>query len=181
MFSSGIPYAEKAIRTVLVYLALLVLLRLVGKRGLAQLNTFDLVVMMLLSNVVQNAVIGNDNSLVGGLFGAAVLLFTDAVLVRQAARWGWFSRLTEGTATVLVRDGRYDERTLRRQGVSPGALDVAVSVQGGDGIAEAELVVLEPGGRLLVHLRPGDQVADKDDVAALRALLTSIDRRLAGG
>jgi len=91
MFSSGIPYAEKAIRTVLVYLALLVLLRLVGKRGLAQLNTFDLVVMMLLSNVVQNAVIGNDNSLVGGLFGAAVLLFTDAVLVRQAARWGWSS------------------------------------------------------------------------------------------
>ncbi|MFI5530293.1 DUF421 domain-containing protein [Kitasatospora sp. NPDC051853] len=178
LFDAGVPYAEKAVRTVVVYLALLVLLRVVGKRGLAQLNTFDLVVMLLLSNVVQNAVIGDDNSLSGGLFGAVVLLFTDAVLVRQAARWDWFSRLFQGTETVLARDGAYDHRMIRRQGLRPADLDVAVHHQGGDSIEEASLVVLEPGGTLLVRLRPGDQVADKDDVAALRALLAAIESRL---
>ncbi|GAA3001895.1 hypothetical protein GCM10020229_12580 [Kitasatospora albolonga] len=178
LFDAGVPYAEKAVRTVVVYLALLVLLRVVGKRGLAQLNTFDLVVMLLLSNVVQNAVIGDDNSLSGGLFGAVVLLFTDAVLVRQAARWDWFSRLFQGTETVLARDGAYDRRMIRRQGLRPADLDVAVHHQGGDSIEEASLVVLEPGGTLLVRLRPGDQVADKDDVAALRALLADLQARL---
>ncbi|MFJ9523289.1 DUF421 domain-containing protein [Kitasatospora sp. NPDC101801] len=181
MFHAGVPYAEKTVRTVAVYLALLVLLRLVGKRGLAQLNTFDLVVMLLLSNVVQNAVIGDDNSLSGGLFGAVVLLFADSVLVRQAARWPRFNRLFQGTETVLARDGRYDHQMIRRQGLRTADLDVAVHHQGGDGIEEAALVVLEPGGTLLVELRPGDQVADKDDVAALRALLARIEARLPAG
>ncbi|MFE9425271.1 DUF421 domain-containing protein [Kitasatospora sp. NPDC006697] len=178
MFSAGIPYAEKAIRTIAVYLALLVLLRFVGKRGLAQLNTFDLVVMLLLSNVVQNAVIGNDNSLVGGVFGAVVLLVTDAVLVRQAARWHWFSRLMEGSPTVLARDGEYDRRAIRRQGLRIGDIDLAVHHQGGDSVAETNLIVLEPGGLLLVKLNQGDQPADKDDMAALRALLRRIESRL---
>ncbi|GAA1974692.1 DUF421 domain-containing protein [Kitasatospora viridis] len=178
MVSVGIPYAEKAIRTIAVYLALVVLLRVVGKRGLAQLNTFDLVVMLLLSNVVQNAVIGNDNSLVGGLFGAVVLLGTDALLVRQAARWGWFAKLLEGTPTVLGRGGSYDLRAIRRQGLRRADLDLAVHHQGGDSVAETELIVLEPGGLLLVKLNRGDQVADKDDVAALRELLHRIESRL---
>lgn len=178
MFVAGIPYAEKTLRTVLVYLALLVLLRLIGKRGLAQLNTFDLVVMLLLSNVVQNAVIGDDNSVTGGLFGAVVLLLTDWVLVRQAARWDWFNRLLDGTPTVLARDGAYDRRTIARQGIRAADLDVAVRHQGGDAIEETALIVLEPGGTLLVELKEGDQVADKDDVAAIRAALAAIEARL---
>ncbi|MFD7732344.1 DUF421 domain-containing protein [Kitasatospora phosalacinea] len=181
MFVAGIPYVEKTVRTVLVYLALLVLLRLIGKRGLAQLNTFDLVVMLLLSNVVQNAVIGDDNSVSGGLFGAAVLLLTDWVLVRQAARWDWFNRLLDGTPTVLARDGAYDRRTIAKQGIRVADLDVAVRHQGGDAIEETSLIVLEPGGTLLVKLKDGDQVADKDDVAALRAVLAAIEARLPAG
>jgi uncharacterized membrane protein YcaP (DUF421 family) len=178
MFVSGISYSEKALRTVLVYLALLILLRILGKRGLAQLNTFDLVVMLLLSNVVQNAVIGNDNSVTGGLFGAVVLLLTDALLVRQGARWTWFARLLEGVPTVLARDGEFDLRAMRRQGLTKGDVGAAVRNQGGDGIEETSLVVLEPGGSVLVRLKEGDQVADKDDVAALRALLERIEARL---
>ncbi len=178
MFDAGISYGEKAARTVLVYLALLVLLRLIGKRGLAQLNTFDLVVMLLLSNVVQNAVIGNDNSVSGGLFGAVVLLLADWVMVRQAARRDWFNRLLNGTPTVLARDGVYDRRTIVRQGIRTGDLDVAVRQQGGDAVEETSLIVLEPGGTLLVELKAGDQVADKDDVAALRAALAAIEARL---
>ncbi|GGQ87006.1 hypothetical protein GCM10010195_48410 [Kitasatospora griseola] len=178
MFQAGISYGEKTLRTVLVYLALLVLLRVIGKRGLAQLNTFDLVVMLLLSNVVQNAVIGNDNSLVGGLYGALVLLLTDWVLVRQAMRWDWFNRLLDGTPTVLGRDGAYDLREIDRQGIRLPDLDVAIRHQGGDGVEETALIVLEPGGTLLVKLKRGDQVADKDDVAAIRAALAAIEARL---
>ena len=136
MFIAGVSYGEKAARTIIVYLALLILLRLVGKRGLAQLNTFDLVVMLLLSNVVQNAVIGNDNSVIGGLFGAVVLLLVDAVLVRQAARWPWFSRLLEGTPTVLAQDGVLNVPAMRRQGISQGDVALAVHTQGGDSIGE---------------------------------------------
>jgi uncharacterized membrane protein YcaP (DUF421 family) len=178
MFIAGISYGEKAARTIIVYLGLLIMLRIVGKRGLAQLNTFDLVVMLLLSNVVQNAVIGNDNSVSGGLFGAAVLLIIDAVLVRQGARWPWFARLLEGSPTVLAEDGVLNLPAMRRQGISRGDVALAVHTQGGDDIDETELVELEPSGSVLVRLREGDQFADKDDVAALRALLERIEARL---
>ena len=86
LWQIGIPVAEKAIRTGAVYGGIIVLLRLGGKRDLAQLNSFDLVVLLLLSNVVQNAVIGNDNSLAGGLFGAGVLVGVNAVVVRTVRR-----------------------------------------------------------------------------------------------
>ncbi|RAG87173.1 DUF421 domain-containing protein [Streptacidiphilus pinicola] len=178
MFIAGVSYGEKAARTIIVYLALLIMLRIVGKRGLAQLNTFDLVVMLLLSNVVQNAVIGNDNSVSGGVFGAAVLLLTDAVLVRQGARRPWFARLLEGTPTVLAQDGVLNIPAMRRQGISRGDVALAVHTQGGDSIGETELVQLEPSGAVLVRLREGDQFADKADVAALRALLERIEARL---
>src|SRR5437763_7052349 len=104
LFSVGIPLAEKVIRTVGVYLAIAVLLRLAGKRDLAQLNTFDLVVMLLLSNVVQNAIIGPDNSLVGGVIGAAILVAVNAVVVRSAAASPRLERVFEGTPTVLIDD-----------------------------------------------------------------------------
>src|SRR3954452_531641 len=96
---------EKTIRTVGIYFAIALLLRLAGKRDLAQLNTFDLVVMLLLSNVVQNALIGNDNSLLGGLISAAVLVTVNAVVVRLAASQPQLGRVFEGTETVLVDDG----------------------------------------------------------------------------
>ncbi|MFJ3905456.1 DUF421 domain-containing protein [Streptomyces sp. NPDC090025] len=178
MMTVGVPYAEKAARTILVYVALLILLRLVGKRGLAQLNTFDLVVMLLLSNVVQNAIIGDDNSVSGALFGAVVLMSLDWVLVRWAARFDWFYRLTEGSPTVLAKDGVYDERAARREGVRRGDVDTAVRTQGGDGIDETAMIVLEPSGALVVRLKPGDQVADKKDMVALRRQLSEIRAEL---
>ncbi|MFE2283931.1 DUF421 domain-containing protein [Streptomyces sp. NPDC059443] len=178
LFDTGITYGEKAVRTVVVYLALIVLLRLVGKRGLAQLNVLDLVVMLLLSNVVQNAVIGEDNSLSGGLFGAAVLMAANTLLVRYAARSEWLTWLLEGSPSVLARNGVYDEREVRRLGLRQGDLDVAVRHQGGDGIKETKLVVLEPGGTMVVDLLDGDQTADKNDIAALKEQLDRLQLRL---
>ena len=98
---------DKIIRTVVVYWALIVLLRLAGKRDLAQLNSFDLIVMLLLSNVVQNAIIGPDNSLLGGLIGATVLIAANAFLVRVVRPNRRVTAFLEGTNTVLARNGRW--------------------------------------------------------------------------
>src|SRR4051795_8560789 len=112
-----ISVLDKIIRTVVVYWALIVLLRLAGKRDLAQLNSFDLVVLLLLSNVVQNAIIGPDNSLLGGLIGAAVLLAANAFVVRLVARNMRATFLLEGTPTVLVRHGHIDQKAVRDLGL----------------------------------------------------------------
>src|SRR5438128_10986783 len=100
-----VSWWEKVVRTIVVYTWLVVLLRVFGKRDLAQLNSLDLVVLLLLSNVVQNAIIGNDNSLVGGIMGAAVLLVVNQLFVFFAQRYAWFRRLLEGSDSVLIRDG----------------------------------------------------------------------------
>src|SRR6476660_4626259 len=107
-------WGEKILRTAVVYFAIVILLRIFGKRELAQLNSFDLVVLLLLSNVVQNAIIGPDTSLFGGLLGAATLLFLNMVVVRVAKRWPRIDRLFEGQKNAIVIDGNYDEKELTR-------------------------------------------------------------------
>ena len=114
MFQLGLPIAEKIVRPVLVYAFLIVGLRLAGKRELAQLNTFDLVVLLLLSNVVQNAIIGEDNSVTGGLIGAATLLVVNHVVVRFLFRHEQLDRVIEGEPDVLIDDGRLLEDRLTR-------------------------------------------------------------------
>src|SRR5450631_2728135 len=86
MFVLGLPIAEKILRPILVYAFLIIGLRLAGKRELAQLNPFDLVVLLTLSNTVQNAIIGDDNTVTGGVIGASTLLFVNYVLVRFVSR-----------------------------------------------------------------------------------------------
>src|SRR5574337_1412229 len=115
---TGSPHVyllEKIVRPVIVYLLLGVTLRLVGKRMLAQLNPFDFVVLLLLSNTVQNAIIGNDNSLAGGVFGAAVLLALNYVVVRFLFLHPKLDRLAEGKPIMLVRDGRMMRDRMRRE------------------------------------------------------------------
>ncbi|KJY45993.1 MULTISPECIES: DUF421 domain-containing protein [unclassified Streptomyces] len=175
---SDIPYPEKALRTIAVYALILVLLRIVGKRQLAQLSTFDLVVMLLLANVVQNAVIGPDDSVLGAAFGAAVLLAVNTVVVRAAARYEWLGRLLEGTPTTLARDGHWLTPVIRRCGLRRADLDAAVRHQGGDDVTETTEVTLEPGGTLVVQLAEPEQSADKADIAALRAAIATLERKL---
>ena len=102
MFRLGVPVAEKILRPILVYIFLIVGLRLAGKRELAQLNPFDLVVLLTLSNTVQNAIIGEDNSVIGGVIGASTLLFVNYVLVRFLSRHETLERLVEGEPRVLM-------------------------------------------------------------------------------
>ncbi|MDQ6642552.1 MAG: DUF421 domain-containing protein [Actinomycetota bacterium] len=173
----GISVPDKLIRTVAVYLTIALLLRLAGKRDLAQLNSFDLVVMLLLSNVVQNAVIGPDNSLTGGLLGAAALLVLNAGVVRLARRSNRFNAVFEGTPTVLARDGHWDKAALEREGLRQADAEAAVKRQSATSVADVQQVTLAEGGALVVELRPQAQPATQADVDRLEAKL---DRLLAG-
>ena len=164
LFDMGEPVLEKGIRTVAVYLGILLLLRLGGKRDLAQLNSFDLVVLLLLSNLVQNAVIGNDNSLVGGLLGAVILVAVNGGVVRLARHSKALTRLFEGDCTVLVRDGRMVESNIRRLGLRDEDVVNALRRQGANTVSEVEKADLAPGGSIVVTLRPEDENATKADI-----------------
>jgi uncharacterized membrane protein YcaP (DUF421 family) len=163
----GVSTPEKIIRTIVVYLALALLLRLAGKRDLAQLNSFDLVVMLLLSNVVQNAVIGPDNSLTGGLIGAVVLVGFNALVVRGSLGSPRLSMLLEGTATVLAHNGRWDNKALLREGLRQADVDAALRRQNANSVADVESVSIEPGGAVVATLLPELQSATRSDVAEL--------------
>lgn len=167
----GVSVPDKIVRTVVVYAALIVLLRLAGKRDLAQLNTFDLVVVLLLSNVVQNAVIGPDNSLVGGVVGAAVLIGVNAMFVHLIRPLPGVSALLEGTTTVLARSGAWLRPTLRREGVRQSDMEAVLRRQNAYKVEDVDEVRLEPGGTVVVDLRPELESATKADVLRLEAKL----------
>ena len=176
LFTVGVPLAEKVVRTVAVYLGILILLRLAGKRDLAQLNTFDLVVLLLLSNVVQNAVIGADNSLLGGLVGAVTLLVVNAGMARASLRSERLTRLLEGTPTRLAADGQLDAAAIEDLGLRTADVVVALRRQGAMAIDDVATADLEPGGSIVLQLKPEASPATAADVARLEA---KVDRLLA--
>jgi Predicted membrane protein len=173
--SIDISLWEKVLRTVVVYLGIALLLRLAGKRLLAQMNSLDLVVVLLLSNVVQNAIIGPDNSVLGGLVGAVVLVGFNALADRAIEASERGRRLFIGGPSELVRDGRVDGPELIRMGVSRSELDIALRRQGSTGAEDVQRATLEPEGEILVDLKPGARPVTRDDLDAaveeLRRLL----------
>jgi uncharacterized membrane protein YcaP (DUF421 family) len=171
LFTTGVPLAEKVLRTVAVYLGILLLLRLGGRRDLAQLNTFDLVVLLLLSNVVQNAIIGNDNSLLGGLLGAVTLIVVNSVVARVVQRSDAAVALVEGKAEVLVHDGKVDGDALERLGLRAADVLVALRRQGAPLVSAVQEATLESGGTIIVTLREEAEAATKGDLARLEAKL----------
>jgi uncharacterized membrane protein YcaP (DUF421 family) len=175
LFIEQIPVAEKILRTVLVYALLAVLFRLTGKRGLANLNTFDFIVIFLLSNVVQNAVIGNDNSLIGGMIGAVTLVGVNSGLNRLIAINDTVARMFEGRATTVIVDGHVVEPALRRLALRRSEIDHAVRLQNGDDIGQVADGSLEPGGQLVLTLKAAEQNATKADIAALTDRLLRIE------
>lgn len=174
-----VPIAEKVVRTVLVYALIVVLFRLAGKRGLASLNTFDFVVMFLLSNVVQNAIIGQDNSITGAAVGAATLVAVNAAVNRWLASDSRAERVLEGTATPVITDGVLLSGALRRLGLRSSEIQQAVRLQNGDDIEDVAQGSLEPDGRLLISLKQEQQNATRGDVEALTARLAAVEGLLA--
>jgi uncharacterized membrane protein YcaP (DUF421 family) len=160
MFHLPLPFIEKILRPVVVYLALVLLLRIFGKRELAQLNPFDLVVLLSLSNTVQNAIIGEDNSVTGGIIGALSLLSINWMVVRILFRSPRLNRALEGKATVLIRDGHVDRKALEREALTREELVEVVHRQGFEHIHEVHRCELEPNGTFYIEAHD-PSLADK--------------------
>jgi uncharacterized membrane protein YcaP (DUF421 family) len=146
MLQPGIPILEKIIRPVIVYVFLIVALRLAGKRELAQINTFDLVVLLTLSNTVQNAIIGNDNSILGGIIGAATLLIINSIVVHMLYGHPLITRLIEGDVDVLIDKGQVNHDKLREEGITVHELEAAAHRQGFASLDTVETATLEASG-----------------------------------
>src|SRR5207249_3508044 len=161
MFVLGLPIAEKVLRPITVYFFLIAGLRVAGKRELAQLNPLDLVVLLTLSNTVQNAIIGDDNSVTGGIIGATTLLDDSAgiigattllvinyVVVRFLFEHEKLERLVEGDPDVLIENGVIRQDRLRKELISRVELEAAAHKQGFASLDEIDRAILDPGGSI---------------------------------
>ncbi len=158
MFFLGLPILEKILRPIVVYIFLIVGLRLSGKRELAQLNPFDLIVLLTLSNTVQNAIIGDDNSVTGGIIGAASLLAINYLVVRFLYDHRKIEQIVEGKANILVEDGKVYEHKLKKELITKEELAAAARKQGFETLSEVRQCILEPGGTLtFIAKKPGTE------------------------
>uniref|UniRef100_E6QK34 Membrane protein-like protein n=1 Tax=mine drainage metagenome TaxID=410659 RepID=E6QK34_9ZZZZ len=151
MFHLPVPLVEKIARPVVVYIMLVLLLRLFGKRELAQLNPFDLVVLLSLSNTVQNAIIGEDNSVTGGIVGAFALLAINWLLARFLFRSRRMTRALEGRSRVLVRNGKLDRAALEQESLTIEDLMSVLHRQGFSNLNQVARCELEPNGTFYVE------------------------------
>jgi uncharacterized membrane protein YcaP (DUF421 family) len=141
---------EKIVRSLVVYLFLLVMFRLLGKREVAQMTVFDLIVLLILSNVLQNAMIGPDNSVIGGLIGASSILAINWLVGRAAFSSRWFERTVEGVPILLVHGGQLIDQNMRRVGISREELLSDLRSEGVFSLQDVRAAVLEPSGKLSV-------------------------------
>ena len=148
MFVLSLPVLEKILRPIVVYVFLIVGLRVAGKRELAQLNPFDLVVLLTLSNTVQNAIIGEDNSVSGGLLGAATLLAVNYLVVRFLYSHERLEQAVTGAADVLIENGEVRPERLRHELITLPELEAAAHRQGFASLADIERAILEPSGTI---------------------------------
>ena len=156
MFVVGLPILEKILRPIIVYIFLIVGLRLSGKRELVQLNPFDLVVLLTLSNTVQNAIIGEDNSVTGGIIGATSLLVVNYLVVRFLYKHRGLDQFIEGRADVLIEDGKIKTHNLKRELITVTQLEAQARKQGFDSLSEVQQCVLESGGTItFIGKKPG--------------------------
>ncbi|MBI2266947.1 MAG: DUF421 domain-containing protein [Armatimonadetes bacterium] len=184
MFHLGLPLLEKIARPIIVYLFLVVGLRLAGKRELAQLNPFDLIVLLTLSNTVQNAIIGEDNSVTGGLIGAATLLLVNYLVVRFLYGHENLEHLVEGDPDTLILKGKPIKANLKKELITLAELETAAHKQGFASLEEIERAVLEPGGTIsFIGAKPAPELSRHEEVLArldemaqeLRSLKTTLN------
>lgn len=150
MFQLALPIGEKMIRPIIIYFFLVVSLRIFGKRELTNINPFDFVVLLTLSNTVQNAIIGEDNTITGGVIGAFTLLLINYLVVRFIFKHRRLDQLVEGSPTVLVENGSVNHKNLAKELLTEAELTTVAHRQGFGGLDEIEKCVLEPGGNFYV-------------------------------
>jgi len=160
MFDLSMPIWEYVLRSVVVYVVLLGMIRLSGKRTMGQFTPFDVLLIVLLGNAVQNALLGSDTSLVGGLLLAAVLISLNWTTGWLASRSHRIERLIEGVPVILARDGQLFEDVLRRELVSRNDFEEALRQAGELGLGDVKIAILETDGRISVV--PRDLPKDRD-------------------
>jgi uncharacterized membrane protein YcaP (DUF421 family) len=184
MFVLGVPVLEKIARAGIVYIFLIIGLRLAGKRELAQLNPFDLVVLLTLSNTVQNAIIGNDNSVTGGIIGACALLLINYLVVRFLFMHERVDLAIEGESDVLIEGGKVRQDHLKKELLTKHELEIAAHRQGFSDLKEIDYAAIEPGGGIFFSAKKptvsetqqADLLARLDAIAKdLRELRAKID------
>lgn len=174
MLHPDISIIEKIIRPVIVYFFLVIGLRLAGKRELAQLNPFDLVVLLTLSNTVQNAIIGNDNSVTGGIIGAATLLAVNYFVVRFLFKHHKLDRLIEGDSDVLIEAGQIKHDRLKKELITLSELESAAHKQGFGSLDEIDHAQIEPGGTFsFIGRKPPPEAERHSEVLARLDHITS--------
>src|SRR5580693_8664769 len=178
MFHLPLPILEKILRPMIVYVALVGFLRLFGKRELAQLNPFDLVVLLSLSNTVQNAMIGDDNSLSGGVIGAFSLLTINWLLTRILFRAPKLNKLFELPPTVLIRHGVVDWDAMKHEALTELELRSVLHKQGFDDFEQVEKCVLEPNGNF--YLEGIKAMSDDAQRASLMKAIESLAEQVTG-
>jgi uncharacterized membrane protein YcaP (DUF421 family) len=177
MFRLGhVTVLEKVLRPIIVYVFLVVLLRVFGKRELAQLNPFDLVVLLSLSNTVQNAIIGDDTSLTGGLIGAFTLCAVNYVVIRFLFKHRRLDQLIEGSPTLLIDSGRMCSKGMAKELLTEADLLTMAHRQGFGHLQDIERCVLEPGGTFFIQGKT-PRLAERQH-AELLARLDHLDRQI---
>jgi uncharacterized membrane protein YcaP (DUF421 family) len=184
LFTLPIPVLEKIFRPILVYIFLVLLLRVFGKRELAQLNPFDLVVLLSLANTVQNAIIGDDNSVAGGFIGAFSLMLTNYLVIRFLFKHRRLDQIIEGRPTVLIDEGRVCKDKLAKELITVHELQTVVRRQGFTGIHEVETCILEPGGAFVMKRKVPSEEEQKhaelvNGLLSLKAQLDRLEAKLA--
>jgi len=182
MFDLDLSVAEKVVRAIAIYAFLVIALRLVGKRELAQLNTLDFVVLLAVANAVQNGLIGADNSVTGAVIGATVLFVVNSALAFVLYRNRRLQRLVEGTPTELIRDGQILEDALRQQQLTHDDLLEEIQSAGADTFDDVETARLLPNGKVVVIPKESNQASVQyDDLRAridhLTGLVEELSRR----
>jgi uncharacterized membrane protein YcaP (DUF421 family) len=158
MFSLPVPVSEKILRAAIIYGFLVLALRVGGKRELAQLSSLDFILLMAVANAVQNGIIGNDNSITGGVIGAVTLFVINGVLMASVYASVKLRRTVFGKPTVLYRDNQEDRSGMVRALMTHEDLEVAVQRQGFNGLDEVDQVVLEPSGTVIATRNDPDEL-----------------------
>lgn len=150
VFGVHAPFWQIVYRSAIVYVAIVVGMRLTGRRQLGQMTPFDLVLILLIANAVQNAMVGPDVTIFGGLTAAATLLVMNQGAVYASRRFGFFRRALEGTPVLLIHGGQFIEEHVRREGISNDLIMQAIREHGIEHVAGVQSAVLEIDGTISI-------------------------------
>lgn len=164
MFAMSVPWWEFVVRGIVVYAFLLIFLRLTGRRQYAQYDLFDMILLLILSNAVQNSMNAGDNSLIGGLISAATLIACHTILAQLSYHSRWASRLVDGLPKRLIANGNVNHDVMQSELITSDDLKAALRAAGCLHTYEVEVATIETNGQITIVMRNRDSANQQDGV-----------------